>query len=505
MGLVDNRGGVTECSAFSKDAQDFFKALYLTPQQMSVKLCYDMTAYQSKKLGLGWQIPSLRSVQAFASEIPEHIRVLYRDGKAAYDAKFAPYIEREPESIAPGSWWTGDHHQFNLFVRHRGRWVRPWVTAWEDMGSRAAVGWHVSESPNQSTILIAMRRGIEKFGPPDSVKIDNGKDYDSRMFTGMTKKQRRSGVDIDESLMLGIYGMMNITASFAQPYHPQAKPIERMFDTLDCQFTKTFKTYCGKDSDRKPEELTSYLKTEKAIEEATSLEQFAEVLGKWFEAYNNTAHSGIGMDGRSPMQVMATRTSRRVIDSSVLDMLLCVWSGQLKAGKNGIRFNGMNYGQYDSKIVAGASVRIAYDPDDVRTVAVYSGDNLSFICYAEQNRLVKYGDPISEEFVREAHAKKQTILRTAKAYRNTSCLNGLDITELAIAAKNDAAIASAQEDVNLRPVSTPLDGQGKEYNRQKTQRQYKLAAGAESMSMGLDDLMSNHTSTLPKLGLLNDE
>jgi putative transposase len=487
LALVDMRGGLSEEQAFSRDAQEFFKALYLSPQQLSVKICYEMTAYQSKKLSLGWEIPSLRTVQNWAAAIPEHVRVLWREGKEAYEARFAPYIEKDPASIEPGSWWTGDHHQFNIFIRHRGTWVRPWITAWEDMGSRALVGWHISTGPNQSTIMIAMRRGIEKFGPPDNVKIDNGKDYDSRMFTGQTKKQRRSGIDIDEQLFAGIYGMMGIGASFAQPYHPQAKPIERFFDTLDCQFSKTFKTYCGKDSDRKPEELTAYLKTDKAIAESLTLEAFCDLAGQWIEAYNRTSHNGAGMEGRSPFEVMASRKSRRAIDPSVLDMLLCVWSGELKVGKNGVRFNGMNYGQNENKLVPGGAVRIAYNPDDLRTVAVYSGENLTFICHAEQNRLIKYGDSVSEEFVREAHAKKAAQLRAAKAYRDSARTAGLDITELAIAAKLDAAKTAAEEDATIRPVRTPLDGQGREYERQKKQQQYRLAAGAESMSLNLTD------------------
>jgi transposase InsO family protein len=501
--LVDGRGGVTTDESFSADAKKFFEALYLTEQRLSVAICYSMTVHHSKTHGLEWEIPSLRSVQNHAASVPEHIRVLYREGKAAYDARFAPYIQRDPESILPGAWWTGDHHQFNLFIRHRGQWVRPWITAWEDMGSRAIVGWYISTGPNQTTILQAMRRGIEKFGPPDSVKIDNGKDYDSRMFTGVTKSQRRSGIEIDESLVTGIYGMMGITASFAIAYHPQAKPIERLFDTLDCQFTKTFKTYCGKDSDRKPEDLQGYLKTEKAVAESPSLEDFSAKLEKWVEAYNNTAHGGAGMDGRTPMEVLNSRTSRRVVEPAVLDMLLCVWSGELKVGKNGIRWMGMNYGQFEHALVPGTCVRIAYNPDDVRTVAVYNAENLTFICHASQNQLIKYGDTVSEEFVREAHAKKASMHRIAKAYRDASAVAGLDITELAISAKNDAAREAAGEDSNIRPVATPLDGQAREYGRQKRQSQFKLAAGAESMSLGLGNI-SNEPKPLTRLGLLDE-
>ena len=67
-----------------------------------------------------------------------------------------------------------------------------------------------------------MKRAIEVYGPPDAVKIDNGKDYDSQMFTGTTKAARhaltrrkvlKAGY-IDEPAIAGIYAMLDISVSF---------------------------------------------------------------------------------------------------------------------------------------------------------------------------------------------------------------------------------------------------------------------------------------------------
>ena len=107
------------------------------------------------------------------------------------------------------------------------------------MRSRTVVGYCITAAPNSTTILQAFRSGCQTYGPPDAVKIDNGKDYDSELFTGTTKKRRRLETKLDETNITGLYAMMAIAVSFAIPYHPQSKAIERWFDTLEGQFVRT--------------------------------------------------------------------------------------------------------------------------------------------------------------------------------------------------------------------------------------------------------------------------
>ncbi|KKL60609.1 hypothetical protein LCGC14_2203590, partial [marine sediment metagenome] len=263
IGLVDTRGGCAFISQMiSPEAFETFKAMYLTPQQLTIKTCWQNISFINTDQLKGWTIPTYATmVRHVSRQIPLTASVLHREGLAAYEAKCAPYIESDPDSVQPGQIWIGDHHQYNCFIRHRGKWIRPWITGWEDMRSRMVTGWYITASPNQTTILQAMRRGIEKLGPPDSVKIDNGKDYDSQMWTGTTKQRRRAlkAGYIDERAVAGIYAMMDIGISFSRPYHPQSKAIERLFDTMDVQFIKTIETYTGKGTDRKPEDLAAAL------------------------------------------------------------------------------------------------------------------------------------------------------------------------------------------------------------------------------------------------------
>ena len=493
IGLVDGRGGGRFFEQIiSAEAFELFKSMYLTPQQLSVKTCYRNICYISRQQQKKWKIPHLRAMYRFAKDaIPMPVQVLHREGLAAYEAKCAPYVSTDPDSIEPGAVWVGDHSPFNCWIRHRGRWVRPWITAWQDMRSRMIVGWYLSAAPNQTTILLAARRAIEKYGPSDSVKIDNGKDYDSQMWTGTTKARRkalRSGY-IDEQMVAGIYAMMDVAVSFAIPYHPQSKPIERFFDTLDCQFTKTLPTYCGKDTQRRPDDLFDMLKSEKALAEACDMAGFVDLVEKYIEVYNNTAHSGRGMDGRSPAEVMATRTSRRVMAEGVLDLLMRVWSGELIVGKNGVRFKGLWYGQFDAELLMaqGKKVRVAYDPDDLRSVHVYDAATLRLITIAEQNRLIAYGSAVSDEDLRSAMRQKARAVRAVKDYRDSRLAANMDLASLTLKAMADARKEPPKEQTQtLRPVRTPLNTQVKEHKRRQTVKAVRKAAGAEGVESVLD-------------------
>ena len=499
LGLVDTRGGGKFISQrISSDAFELFKAMYLTPQQLSVKICWHNVRYINQSENRDWKIPSLQFMYRYVKkQVPLFVEILHREGLAAYEAKCAPYIEIDPDSVQPGQVFVGDHHQFNCWIRHRNKWIRPWITAWQDMRSRDVVGWIICPSPNQTTILLAMKRAIEKYGPPDSVKIDNGRDYDSEMWTGTTKAKRRALTAgyIDEQMVAGIYAMMDIGVSFSIKYHPQSKPIERFFDTVDCQFTKTFATYCGKDSNRKPEHLNDLLKNEKAISEAHDLESFAEIAGQYISTYNNAAHTGRGMDGKSPADVIATRQSRRVMAEGVLDLLLRVWSRELVVGKNGVNYNKMWYGQFnmDLAVHQGKRVRIAYDPDDLRQVYVYDATTLKLITIAEQNQLVRYGSPVSEEHLRFATRQKSKAVSAARQFRDSRLTANMDLTTLTIKAMQDGQKTEdriqkteVRSQKTLRPVKTPMDGQVHEHKRCEVLKAVRKAAGAESIEAVLD-------------------
>lgn len=404
------------------------------------------------------------------------------------------------DSIEPGEVWVGDHHQFNCMIMHRGNWVRPWITAWMDMRSRAIVGRHINTTPNQTTIMQAMKPAIQKFGLPELVKIDNGKDYDSEMFTGTTKTRRKRVLNsgyIDEQTLTGLYGMMQIQVSFSIAYHPQSKSIERFFDTLNKQFCKSMPTYCGKDSARKPEGLNKYLMSGQAIEDAYDLKSFTELIDKYIEVYNNSSHTGRGMEGATPMQVMNSRETKRAILERSLEYLLQVWSGEIKVGKNGVRFKNLYFGQYSAELARyqGKMVRVSYDPEDIRRVFVYEAETWKFITVAEQARLIRYHSPLDEEMLREAMRQKARIQRIHKEHKSSQRARFMDLPDLVLAALQEAAQEAPESKpvTGVKPVQTPIDGQTHAAKRRETQRKLKWAVGAEGQENFID-LQINYDS-----------
>jgi len=499
LGLVDLRG--VDCDAgevISPGAFEMFKSMYLTQQRLTVKTCWQNINYENRNQNRGWRIPGLRGIYRYIEKhIPLPVQILHREGLTAYEAKCAPYIEIDPDSIEPNQVWVGDHSQFNVWVRYQNRWVRPWVTAWEDLKSRMIVGWYLSVIPNQTTILLSMKRAIEKFGPPESVKIDNGKDYDSELFTGTTKKTRRAAGKgyLDEKILAGIYAMMDVGVSFAIPYNAKAKRIERLFATIDSQFTATFDLYCGKDTKRKPEDLVEKLKDPATLNEAVSFEKFETLFGSYIDVYNANSHSAKDMQEQSPIEVFQSRRTHRILAPGVVDLLMRIWSRELIVGKNGVQFKGIYYGQYNVELLIhqGRKVRISYDPDDLRRAYIYDVATFKLITIAEQNQLVSYGAAVNEDSLRNAMREKRRVLQVAKDFCNSELTRNMDLTTLTIKAMQEVEKTRTNTDSNteehgriLKPVRTPLDDQVTEHERQKVVKILRKAAGAESMKEGLD-------------------
>ncbi len=495
VGLVDNRGGGKFLAQIiSPEAFEYLKSLYLDPRQPSLKQCHKNLCYLNKEQNNGWRIPALSAMYDYVTKfIPEPVRVLHRRGLQAYKAKYGSYIQSDPETCEPGEVWIADHCAFNFWIRHRGRWIRPWITAWQDYKSRLIVGWHISACPNQTTILISMRRALDKYGPPDIAKIDNGKDFASQMWTGETVKTRRFLCKeyLDEEIVAGLYAMLDIQVSFAIPYCPQAKGrLERWFDTIDLQLSKTISTYCGKDPGARREDMKEVLETPKTIRDAYDLESFTKIAGEYIEAYNRAAHTGEGMEGKSPLEVFETRPSIRVLAAGVAELLCRVWSKELIVGKNGVKIKEMWYGQYNLDLLVhqGKKVRAAYDPEDMRSVYVYDAKTLRLITTAEQNHLVAYGRAVNEEELRDAMRQKAKAVRFMKGFRDAQLTANMDLTSLTIRAMGDGARPEPEPNTErtLRPVRTPLDSQVREHERQRCIKAVKKASGAESMKEALD-------------------
>lgn len=392
-GLVDRRGGYNkgQCS-IPDEAWQVFKKLWLQESQPSAQSCYDMTEDYFPELELPHISAFLRQIE----KIPMPVVIRYREGKKAYQDKCEPFIPTDYSKLYSNQQWIADHHIFDvLVVDEQGHVFRPWLSGWEDRHSRLITGYAINKiDPNSDIVLDSFARACYKCGIPDGVKLDNGKDY---------KVYDLFNTDFSMS----VCNEMNIAVSYANPYNAKAKPIERVFGTLEQRYCKHLPSYIGNDPKKRPEKmkkLNSQLK-----ETAMPYAEFKEFVDNMVKTYNTTVHSSLS--GQTPLEAYTsgfTKPMRVVVGEDVLNMFLMRTSKPLTVGRNGIRVPAIGYNFDDEKLFPYMSQKVyaRYNSDDVRVVYVFSEDR-DFICAATSVQLSEHGSPVTMERIRELQHKKK--------------------------------------------------------------------------------------------------
>ena len=448
-GLVDRRGycgtGDGDGDGGSDPFYDEIKRLYLTPRQLKIPKCYWIAAMKAAEYG--WPVRSIHQCRRFLESLPRALVLKLRHGEEAYVNDAEPFIERDYSGLKSNEVWCGDHHRFDVMVSYRGRHVRPWLTAWQDLRSRKIVGWQVfAEAPNTDTILAAFRDGVLSFGVPESVLIDNGKDFDSYALHGRTKQQRRAGVD--PSKASGVFAMLNVRARFCWPYHGQSKPIERWFGTVADE-VRAWETYCGNAPGNRPEDLGRQL----ARDKAPTLEEFRDWFAGWLPAYNASAHHGADMHGKSPDQVYAENlTEKRTAPAGTLDLLLMKATRPVKVHQNGVSYASLNYGQYEPELHRrlGEQVTLRLDPKVASRVLVCDLEGRS-ICWAACNERIPANATHAE--LKDAIAAKREDRKRVKEYYDRPPRLHRDLAEEIVQSRAANALPAPSDP---RPIKTPI-------------------------------------------------
>ncbi|MGB7156673.1 MAG: Mu transposase C-terminal domain-containing protein, partial [Tepidisphaeraceae bacterium] len=419
-GLVDGRGG----NAAERSAADPFLAevqrLYLSTRQPKLTLCREMAAYTARERG--WALRTYKACQRHIEKIPAAVIYKLRGGEEAYVNHAEPFLERDTTTLASNELWNADHHQFDVIVTVAERThtesgevkrvlKRPWVTAFQDVRSRKIVGWTVyAHDPNSDVIFSVFRAAVIANGVPAGLLIDNGKDFDCADFTGETKKQRiarrklwtkrKVHVELDERR--GLFPALEIDVTHAQKYHGQSKWIERWFGFVETR-TTVWDTYCGNSTATKPEDLQEQIDRGRA----PTLADFAAWFDEWVNAYNaGHNHGGQGMDDQTPDQVYnANLATKRTARRELLDVL-CMKRVPARVHQNGVRWGGLNYGQYEPSLqrLLDTEVFLRVDERDVTRVQVYDPAD-RFLCIAPANQSVPAN--ASAQLLREAMKEKR--------------------------------------------------------------------------------------------------
>jgi transposase InsO family protein len=491
--LIDGRGDRQQKPPPSDPFFTFVKDLYLDLRERSVAWCHDIACREAERAG--WTAWSIDQTRRFVTAIPKSVRDMYRKGSKAFNDIAARHIVRDYSGLRSNEILCGDHHNFDVMVKWRGGHVRPWLTCWQDVRSRRIVGWTITAgSGNTDTILEALAKACRVNGVPESVYVDNGRDYDSAALQGITKRQRRQRLDLDETAMAGVFGGLGISVTHCWPYHGQSKPVERFFKTLEDRFGRWQSTYCGGSPAHKPEDLAA--KLERGA--APTLEEFADAFAVWLEGdYHARGHSGDGMDGRTPVEVFdACLEKKRTLPDELLAVMLWKPSRAIKVGRNGARWGGVVYGGdwpalWEWK---GKEIIVRVDPSDIDRAALCdtsgkflylarANEKLPFKATPEEAKAAIAAIKRDRKRVREYHQQRPRIHRDipGEIYRQRAEERQRQREQ------NPPAAPSIQ------PVMTPMNDQlpllrrALDWDAQQ-QQGHRLAAGAEGMRL---DLLSN--------------
>ena len=480
--LIDGRGKHKgHAKKLTDEMLDIFEFYYLHKSKKSVSLCKFLTEQEIKRLhGEACELPSAGTFARAARNIPIPYVMYFREGERAYISKCAPYISRMYDDLEPNDIWVADGHTFDVMVRGKdGKPFRPYLSAFMDVRTRKMVGWIVTDRLSGDVTLCALKRGIEAYGAPKAILVDNGREYLFHDFSGdagfRKKAKRKDGEFVPPTILenLGIDIRVSI------PKNARAKAIERAFETVKETFSKLFAGYTGGNVTEKPDDLEKVLKRP---EKLITIEEFTSHVSTYIRGYyNKQPHSGCGMWGRSPDEAFAELfREKRVVPQDKLNLMLMRYSGgTMTVGKNGVTLT--LYGEkiqftdeYLWEHYFGQEVYIRYTPDDLSTVRVYDTDN-KFICEAVQEKKLSYH--ATSEDVQEANRKKKTQEKLVKNYKSLKSTRAQDALDTII--ENAAANAEMPENVNAEVLRLLQSGES-------LPEPLQHAAGAETAALHID-------------------
>jgi len=382
----------------------------------SVRVAWEAVCERAKLLKV--PAPSYETVRAALRHVSPSLMIYGRKGRRAYEAQFSPFMTRGYTEPA-NSIWMADHFicdvlvQNDLFGTRDLKHMRLHATCIFDYRSRMVLALAFSVYGSSHSIKRALMIAIRRFGLPDRFYCDNGKDFLSVARGASDREMRlrahRAFQDEAHDLETGFLKRLGIPVTFCEIYHGQSKGEERFHGTWHGRFDRSWPTYTAGETHLRPENTTAatmqhgkLLRMGRTQDSQLPLASYYIAAGlAWVEQwYHQRPHSGRGMDGRTPAQVMQQErgTNRPCPEDSVLAMLLAeratrkVMNCQIEiAGDYFVPAPMDQAAHYHMHELSGRRVTIAYDPMEPMFAAVLDADG-NFICKLERKDLMRFSN-----------------------------------------------------------------------------------------------------------------
>lgn len=403
---------------------------------------------------LGVSMPSRKVMRrAFEDAFPPIARARAK-GARSFEAQHLPKIHREYSDVAPLEVVCLDGHVLDLRCQapdapKSGHAVRPVLTAVLDVRTRMFVGTDIDTSEHADGILRGLRDMHLKFGCAHSYYVDNGRAY--KAAVGVARRVKRA-IFRDERIA-SLAAETGASVTHALPYQGWSKMVERHFRHVCDSFARYFVSYWGNRPDARPEGVEKL-----PVWQLPTIEEVREAFASWLTAHHAEPQHGDGMYGLSPATAMEQFSSEvRRIDADVLAFLCTRSIGTRKFGRDGVRVNGVLYGQWDCLENPGI-LALQGETLEVRTVP----SDASFVWVREprNGRIEKlYNRRLNgatQADVRTANRTRSAAKRAARKYfESREVLLGDETREVMRAKAERAKARRAQEAASLPQPQKP--------------------------------------------------
>lgn len=460
-GLIDNRGSWKKGTSSIPDVVwECFLSFWLDEAQHPMTACYEYTEMWIKQ-----EAPQYLPLPAFASfyrkvqnDIPKPLEIMGREGMKAFRDRCAPYIRRTYEGMASNEWWIADNHTFDVQTQgENGKLHRLYLTAFFDARSGIFTGCYVTDAPSSQATLVALRKGIMKYGIPQNIYVDNGREFLTFDVGGLGHRQKKSTKD--KFAPPPVFERLGIKMTNAIVRNAKAKIIERRFRDVKDRLSRLFPTYTGGNVVERPERLKQVIKNSDNIPTDFEFTQAVEEILTYY--MNEKSYSGaVSADnGKTRMQVYREQLiEKRVASELDLNLMLMRSTRSQKVARRGVHLTiaGEKVDYYNDELILnhfGESVYCRYDPEDISAVRIYDlEDNYIMTAPVDNDAVLAYGS--SKDAVGQALRKVKSLEKLTKQELKATAITSLGkktALELVLAAAEENKAKA--EEINPKVIS----------------------------------------------------
>jgi hypothetical protein len=318
--LPKNRPGRSGHSFFSDDENAWMRekllSLYLTEAKHSLKHAYRLllaeidTKQRAWGAGHIYQRPTLHQCRTVLKGVDSPSLVFAREGEEAYRNRCEVSLSRNPDSLRADDLWVTDQRVSNVILQDAGHQLgRIWKVNNVDVASFRWLGYAFGPVLDSDMVMMAHTRAIAKDGHlPGAIHHDQGKEFKCNAFNGSFRQLSGEALYRES---IGLWERLGVTPIGAIGGNPQSKTIERWHAEVD-RFDKRFLTWCGGNTDERPEALSAIIAQHKAFwfhgegkdPGIPTIEEYIVNFVDWCETEWNAKHHGKGkyLRGMTPDQ-----------------------------------------------------------------------------------------------------------------------------------------------------------------------------------------------------------